>query len=494
MRRNLSLLSVGIVAGLCAFALPAEAESGRSLDRTAVFPTLVPHSHSLLSGPSAAPGTATPATSAVFGGTPYTVGSTVTATTTLPEGEEHIAIDPDNPANLVAAISDFALRGGYNTTKYAFSTDNGADWAESYVGLDASEFPLTSDGLSWEANSDPVLANDTSGSVYLSDLYFNGSDDANGLYVSVATRAADGSVNFNAAATYPVVTNPVPFPNFLEDKPWIAVDNSSNPTTTGSLYASWSHFTGFLGFYFTDTIVLSRSTDHGQTWSTPIRISPPAQDGAVQGSQVAVGPNGEVYVVYELFYTGSSRQQFLAKSTNGGVTFASPVAITPVFNELSFASTYRKNSFAALAVSPVNGNVYVAYADQRKKVGAEVELIRSTNGGASFTAPVVVNDRSAGQQFMPALTVDSSDVIHVSWFDTRNSPSNSSLYDIFATRSLNDGATFSPNARVTAGLVNAGTASFIGDYAGIAAAGGSAHPVWTSGGFNNGQLQTARLQ
>jgi hypothetical protein len=35
--------------------------------------------------------------------------------------------------------------------------------------------------------------------------------------------------------------------------------------------------------------------------------------------------------------------------------------------------------------------------------------------------------------------------------------------------------------------------SFIGDYAGIAAAGGFAHPVWTSGGFNNGLLQTATL-
>jgi hypothetical protein len=42
-------------------------------------------------------------------------------------------------------------------------------------------------------------------------------------------------------------------------------------------------------------------------------------------------------------------------------------------------------------------------------------------------------------------------------------------------------------------LVNSGSASFIGDYSGIAAAGGNAHPVWTSGGFNNGQLQTAVL-
>jgi len=85
-------------------------------------------------------------------------------------------------------------------------------------------------------------------------------------------------------------------------------------------------------------------------------------------------------------------------------------------------------------------------------------------------------------------------VIHVSWFDTRNSPGNTAFYDIFATYSRDSGGTFAPNARVTSTLVNAGTASFIGDYAGIAAAAGFAHPVWTSGGFNNGSLETAVLQ
>jgi hypothetical protein len=170
------------------------------------------------------------------------------------------------------------------------------------------------------------------------------------------------------------------------------------------------------------------------------------------------------------------------------------VAITPLFNDLSFSSSYRKNSFPALAVSPANGNVYEVYADQpNATVGAEVEFIISTNGGASFSSPVVINDDSSGQQFMPAVTVDSSGVIHASWFDTRRSPADASLYDIFATFSKNDGGTFAPNAQVTSTLLDAGSVSFIGDYAGIAAADGFAHPVWTSGGFNDGLLQTARL-
>ncbi|MBI3695567.1 MAG: hypothetical protein HY238_12110 [Acidobacteria bacterium] len=108
---------------------------------------------------------------------------------------------------------------------------------------------------------------------------------------------------------------------------------------------------------------------------------------------------------------------------------------------------------------------------------------------------MIINDVSTGQQFMPSVTVDSG-IIHASWFDTRNS-SSTSQYDIYATYSKDGGAHFGTNARVTSGLVNAGNSSFIGDYAGIAAGPVSsvyyAHPVWTSGGFNNGQLQTAAL-
>jgi hypothetical protein len=210
---------------------------------------------------------------------------------------------------------------------------------------------------------------------------------------------------------------------------------------------------------------------------------------------VAVGPSGEIYIVYEVYYVGGKRAQFLAKSTNGSSGFTSPVAITPTFNELSFNSTYRKNSFASLAVSPYNGNVYVVYSDMpNKTVGAQVEFILSATGNAgSFTSPVAINDASSGQQFFPAVTVESSGVIHASWFDTRNNLSTTKLYDIYATYSVNNGTPFAHNARVTNPSINASTASFIGDYAGIAAGGDHAHPVWTSGGFNNGKLQTASL-
>jgi hypothetical protein len=156
-------------------------------------------------------------------------------------------------------------------------------------------FLFTGDGFLWLANSDPVVAIDREGFVYLADLYLDVLDNGNGLYVSVTNLAA-GAVNFTAAATYPVDVHPSSFTNVFADKPWITVDNSGNSTTAGTVYATWSRFAGNL-----DSIVLSRSLNHGQSWSRPVRINPRSQDGAVQGSQVAVGPGGEVYVVYEVF-------------------------------------------------------------------------------------------------------------------------------------------------------------------------------------------------
>src|SRR4029077_5246817 len=127
---------------------------------------------------------------------------------------------------------------------------------------------------------------------------------------------------FTAATCHAVRTTLTASPN-LEDKNWLAVDNSSS-AFTGNVYSSWTHFTATSSMIF-----FSRSTNHGVTWSKAIQINPASQNGAIQGSQVAVGPAGEVYVAYEVFMgaTGAQGRHFIAKSTNGGVSFGAAVAL-----------------------------------------------------------------------------------------------------------------------------------------------------------------------
>jgi hypothetical protein len=453
------------------------------------------------------------------------VGPTVTTTTTSPESEEEIAVDPNNPARLVAAISDFSqlrLPGvpfRPNTTKYTYSTNDGATWKDAFVPFDSTMGLLvTGDGRSYLFNSDPVVAMDLQGRAYLSDLYFN-FDNANGVYVSVGNFSGSG-LTFTKANTRPVLVDPDPDgPNF-EDKDWIAVDNapSKDSPYSGNVYASWTHFvtTNPVTFAQTTTIFVARSTDHGQTWSSPVGVSPsivfdPAATdfgSVVQFSQVAVGPHGEVYVLYELskppstdeFYNDGHSQLWLVKSTNGGQTFSAPRAVTGVFDEIKYAdfpATYRYASIPALAVNPKSGDLAIVYPDQ---VGSEVrmEYVSSTNGGTSFSAPVALNDASAGLRIMPAVAVDAqTGHLWVSWIDTRNS-ADLDHYDVYATLSTN-GTVFKQNVRVTPQLLETSNSDFIGDYTGIAAGGGVAHPVWPSSGLapdrqnQNSHLQTATL-
>jgi hypothetical protein len=485
-------------------ATRVQAQEQLPYDRHAIFVTHVAHVNTHIDTNSAGPArTVQPPNPAVISGPAYGLGPIVQATTSLPAAEEDIAVDPTNASHLVAAISDFSQRGGFNTTKYSVSLNSGArgSWQDAFVPTDPTSGALvTADGQMWDANSDPVVAIDNLGNVYLASLYLDALGISNGLYVGVGTLSGSG-VSFTGSNH--VATNPGSSPTFTEDKPWIAVDNSV-PTVAGNVYASWSRFVGnSLTGPTSDSIVFSRSTDHGNSWSpTQLRISPPAQDGAVQGSQVAVGHDGTVYVAYEVFYVGGKRQQFMAISINGGLSFSMPVAITPFFSELTFKSTYRKNSFASLAASPANSDVFVVYSDEPSStLGAQVEFIQSVDG-IHFTTPVAINDASRGHQFFPAIATDSKGSVHVSWFDTRNAK-GSSQYDIYATYSINSGSSFATNARVTPSLINAGRSSFIGDYAGIAAGTAPsttgtgttlfAHPVWTNGGFNNGTLQTSTL-
>ncbi len=507
-------VSVFAAVALVALCAPYAAQAEPPLDPGAVHKTRVPLLGSSGIKPSVKNGGGGGGTSTVlpanFALTAYTVGTVVPATTTSPEAEEEIAVDPNNYQNLFAAISDFS--NFQNITKYVYSSTDGSTWVdENFLPISGTGFLVTADGQNWSANSDPTTGIDRKGNLYLCNLYIaidatTGNVLYSGLYVGARSSLPYGQTDIHPVFPVDLTGRTQP------DKPWMAVDNTTG-AFSGHIYVTWSEFkstrTGS-----TDLIDFASSANQGVTWSKAKQVSLSTQNGAVQGSQVAVGPDGTVYVVYEVFYAGNQRAQFLTKSTNGGSTFTTPVVITPKFNELNIGSLYRTDSFASIAVG---STVNVVYSDQPGAT-AQVEYIHSGASGAGthngFSAPVVINDVSTGHHFFPSVAVDTKGgVIHTSWFDTRNSPSNNpEFYDVYATYTKN-GSAFATNARVTPSIIDSGSGSifgqFIGDYAGIAAAfNGSvseAHPVWTSGGFGDfpfppglgfaapGQLETAKL-
>jgi hypothetical protein len=85
----------------------------------------------------------------------------------------------------------------------------------------------------------------------------------------------------------------------------------------------------FSGNAGNDVIMFSRSTDRGRTYSKPQRIS----DGGAseQFADLAVGPDGAVYLTYRTYSTNKGSATIaIVKSTDGGQSFTTPRTVAAI--------------------------------------------------------------------------------------------------------------------------------------------------------------------
>ena len=92
----------------------------------------------------------------------------------------------------------------------------------------------------------------------------------------------------------PVMGSSAATGNFFQDKEWIGVGND------GTVYLTWTRFyQGPRGLgYLKSPIVMASSKTGGKSWSSVKEISDDAHPYN-QGSQVAIAPDGTLYVAYE---------------------------------------------------------------------------------------------------------------------------------------------------------------------------------------------------
>jgi hypothetical protein len=244
--------------------------------------------------------------------------------------------------------------------------------------------------------------------------------------------------------------------------------------------------------------VFSRSTDGGRTFSQPHPLSQKGQDGFSQGANVGTGSDGRVYVSWRsnLIPLATIR---VARSDDCGQRFGEPVTASlfnRVFNNKRPAGLLT--TFSTLSWIAVDDGdpdvVYVAHQALAGPIGspnlphdADVFVARSVDGGQTWDTPVRVNDDATGRfQWFPAVAA-SGGVLHVAWYDSRNSlspgdagytgnPVSDARADVFYASS-NPGSnplSFSHNVRVTDQSFQPNCSigpgfAFIGDYIELAA-------------------------
>jgi hypothetical protein len=330
---------------------------------------------------------------------------------------------------------------GYGITGWAFSVDRGRSFQNGGV---------LPGGTGFAHGGDPWLTTGPDGTIYLADLC----NSYNSICV-VRGTVTDTGINWAGPATFGTSTGP--------DKEAIAVDPSN-----GTIYLTYTRFGGGSGIW------LFKSTDGGVSFTGPTAVTTASN---TQGSQPVVGPNGQLYVTWQVNSGGYSNPTGIgfARSTDGGQTFQVFTSVAPNTGGAVPSGMERSPQFPHIAVDrsggATNGNLYITYHSSALGGGTGLDalIIRSTDGGTTWSAPTRINDDgTAANQWYPTINVDSVGYLHSFFYDRRVNSGN--LTDIYYARSTNGGLSWEPNVRVTPQsfnmsiLNNEGFSTTWGDY------------------------------
>lgn len=460
------------------------------------------------------------------------------------QNEPSVAINPAHPDVIVAGANDYCTVPTFSDAWMGFyvSTNGGKTWTNSLnPGYPADTSEEGQASPIYTANTgagDPIMDWDNDDHLYYGGIAFNrtttnpgGIAPSNGnVIVSTWKRDPSSPLGMDYLRTV-VVGRGTPSAFFLgrfNDKPSLHVDDWEASPHENNVYVAWTLFVSA----GQNQILFSRSTNQGQTFSRPIKLS--KNEDSAQGSDIAVAPDGTIYVVWRRFAFPPrfGHAIMYVKSTDGGKTFTDPqeiAAIVPfdrsdVYDDGSGARDCGDGAFhcqsnfvfhrvATLpqAVADAGGRVHVTWEEvvpvadngdtYRPDGQAQIVAATSADGGASWSAPVFVDPQPKGHQWWPNLEYDrATGTVLLVYYDSRNDPAysphrpsgntadgTSSGRDVLNTfiATSADGQQWSPIQVSAEGhqpnfeMFGDRNVPFHGDYLWVDANGGSVFGVWT---------------
>lgn len=162
-----------------------------------------------------------------------------------------------------------------------------------------------------------------------------------------------------------------------DDKPWMVVDRTRSPNR---VYVAWTR-RRLVGTHTVRDMLFSYAPTNNFTFQAFSANLELLRSGSVdaagldllnEGAAIAVAPNGNLYVAWienkwKSTYRINASTIFVAKSTNGGDSFITPLitvksAVNPA-NRKNQQGSFRYNSFPTIVVSPTTSYVHLAWCE-----------------------------------------------------------------------------------------------------------------------------------
>lgn len=374
------------------------------------------------------------------------------------QSETWIAINPADPSKLIAASNDYRYNNpnsGYRMPAY-FSNDGGQTWVtRTFPGNLGIWIDMPTGGGCTIV--DPGVDFDSEGNAVYVYLFAQlpGEDiGKNGVFTFTTSDQGQTWYGLDEGVPASVVLTPGSTNQPLNDKCLMTVDNNPNSDYTDRVYVAW-----YLSDYPDGGIAFAYSED-GMYFEDKVYVQGTYQKN-IQSPQPFVGPNGELYIVWEEKGTGGEITKIqIQKSIDGGENWAwnSPKQVMSAYTcgniadyrrALTDKQNMRISSHPSAAVNPNNGDIYVAQAGKDQNGLYGIWVAKSVDGGETWGDPIRVDDNELrNDMVMPAITVDPvTEMVSVFYYSSQNDPENVGFDGYLAIS--NDGGQTYTNVRVT---------------------------------------------